>query len=80
MKKLRFLHCLSQHYAELWNVDGPAHKETSNEPETDVGSELPLTSLSVTQPGLAAVKVDNVVTTNFTPWRQRDGLSEWETA
>ena len=48
-------------------MDGPAYKETGNEPETDVGSELPLTSLSVTQPGLAAVKVDNVVTTNFTP-------------
>ena len=28
------------------------------QPETDIGSELPLTLLSVTHPGLAAVKVD----------------------
>ena len=27
-------------------------------PETDVGSELPLTSFHVTHPGLGAVKVD----------------------
>ena len=34
--------------------------------ETDVGSELPLTSFDVTQPGLAAVRVD-VLTSSFTP-------------
>ena len=32
--------------------------------EADTGSELPLTSFSITHPGMAAVKV---LSTNFTP-------------
>ena len=47
-------------------------------PETDVGSELPLPSFDVTHPGLAAVKVDNVLTSDFKPQCQR--LNERGTA
>jgi len=58
--------CLLRHYAELQNVSVPHPneqqeisnvRETSNGTETDVGSELQLTSFNVTHPGLAAVKV-----------------------
>ena len=58
MKKKRFLHCLSHHYAELLNVVGPT-KNSQNlvmQLETDVGSELTLTLFNVTHPGLAEPK------------------------
>ena len=44
---------------KMWSVlHANGRWETGNAAETDVGSELPLTSFSVTHPGLAAVEVD----------------------
>ena len=70
-----------QHYAELQNV-GQSHRQTNGgklvmQLKTDVGSELLLTSSSVTHPGLAAVKVD-MVRHSTSHADNRDRLSERE--
>ena len=55
-KQVSFLHGLSQHHAEQWNV-GLADKWSKKlvlRPETDVDSELSMTSFNVTHPVWAA--------------------------
>ena len=69
-KKVSFPHCLSQSGQSCMQIN--SWKQVI-QLEINVGSELLLTSLSVTHPGLASVKVHLFWPLTSNPWHQRGG-------